>query len=516
MKLLVFVLVFVLVLFSAFHVWAQPTTVQKTICTGTAVPSTTQTYNLGSAGTCTGTFNNVTVNHGVIVNLAVQVINPQVSTFTDTLGCSTWQRCAPKNIAGLVDLEQWYTPWCPAGTLQPQITWGAKGGGNITYEAHEMNGIINCDQGNINHGSGTAATTGSITTTQADDYLDEVMIKDLDVAPTAGPSGGFAASQSQLTSAPFMWTGDQGVTVTGNYSSGYTIIYNNWSMLIGSFYTVSATPTPTSTATPSTTPTGVVQTPTATPTVSCNPSASPTPTSTPTATPIPACPVPAVVATSFVVPIASPTTSVTFTYPYAISAGDWPIFNAGLNAPADWISKVIDNVNNINWSNVPGCGHPNQDIEVEQWWYPRSIPASANTLTVTVNFQSAITGNITASKVSGITGLDQIGQCNTGTDVNLFTGIVPVPGLSPFPSILSDFIFGGIAQTGFNGFGSVQPTQPVFSALAVADMPLEVPLYVSQNQSATAQAEVTSSGTAQDYVGRLITFSACPSGGSWW
>lgn len=266
-----------------------------------------------------------------------------------------------------------------------------------------------------------------------------------------------------------------------------------------------ATATATATATPTATSTGATATPTASATATCSPSATgtPSPTATPTACPLPVA-ITTAISTSIPTPGGTPTTSITFTYPEAITLGHLLTYNAALAGPPGSTFSVSDNVNG-NWSSPGRCPGPNGDIEDSIYHFLNSAAATAGSLTVTVNFSAPVNGNLTFLDVSGVAGLDTTGTCVPGNGTTISTG--------PLTSIhAGTFVWGGIAQVGSNTLGSITPSNPTFSTTGAGSGPFSLPLYVLNNQFYLAQASATVTGSAQNYAGLLISYLSCPAG----
>jgi hypothetical protein len=184
--------------------------------------------------------------------------------------------------------------------------------------------------------------------------------------------------------------------------------------------------------------------------------------------------------------------------------GHWLGLNAGVAGPSGAISSVTDNVNGA-WTKDAACPNTNGDIENEIWRYTGSLPANAGALTVTVNFGTPDKANITFADIAGLAtsgARDTVGACHQGSSQFPSTGVIT-------PGTVGDFLWGGISQVN-SLLVSINPSNPTFSTMAGGSTPLEVPLYVLQNQFATAQATISVSGGSNDFAGQLTAYKVCP------
>ena len=315
------------------------------------------------------------------------------------------------------------------------------------------------------------------------------------------PTNGQFNSSPSMVMASFVTSNTNPVVGTN-----FTQTSNSQSLVGMTTYIASTQPTATPSATPTATPTGPTPTVTATGTPSPLPSCTSTATATPTSTPTPiACSLPVAIAQATNVAIPTATASVSMTYPTSVTAGHLLVVLASLSGPSGLISLINDPTNG-NWRSVPPCANGNNDIEGEIWHLTGSQAGSINP---TVTFTTPTSGNITFLDVAGIQtsgALDTAGGCFVSTDTTLMTGTIT-------PAVVGDFVVGLIAQNGTNTLNAILPGPPTFLTTAGATSPLNVPLYLLQDNFLTAQAVITVNGTAQDYAGQLVSFLACQQGG---
>lgn len=497
------VLIVIAIVCIASRVCAQ-SVVQSGVCAGA---STAGVFTTGSP--CADTITGVTLGDTIFACVVVQS-GTLAPTVTETAHSATVNSRVsipsttnpPLNMA-LVDIvnaaETDYTLSSKAGSgaVAQRILWAEVGGLTTTPFDQVGQFINNAMLSTTLFGASTPAAT-------AVSYI----AMQCGVAPNNEASFGSPTTSGwsavvQYNTGPSVLMSSADLTgevpvVGTNYAS---MSSNAYSMSGIVNYIASAQATPTASATPTATSTGATATPTATATCTTQSA-----TATPTATATPACVSPEAIVLSIPQPFATPTASITYTYPEAITAGDWLGFNANVLGSANSIAFVTDGTNG-NWHSSSACPNFNGDVEDEIWWFPLSAASGAGDTTVTVTFAQPVAGSITFGHVTGVSGLDQIGQCNTGTDVTLPTGVVT-------PQNAGDFLWGGVAQTGSNTFSSISPSQPTFSTTGGLGAPLEVPLYVLQNNFVTAQATVNVTGSAQDFAAQILSFNVCAMGGS--
>lgn len=497
-------LIIIAVICFASRVFAQ-NVVQSGVCGGA---SSGGVFTTGSP--CANPITGITLHDTVFACAVVQsgtltpVVTETLNGVTPAVRVTVSSPTNPPSNAVLVDIVNagftTYTLSSKAGSgaVQQRILW-AELGGLITAPFDQFGSFIN---NTILGGTLFGATTnGSLAA------ISEIAMQ-CGVASTNESSFGSPTTSGWSTVTQFN-TGPSVLMSSANITGTAAVVGTNYAPLAAHSYSLSgivtyqasAQATPTISATPTATSTGG-PTPTATATATCTTAVA---TATPTPTATPACAASVAVVASSPVPFASPTSVITYTYPEAIVAGHWLGFNANVLGSANSIAIVSDTTNG-NWHTSSACPNDNGDVEDEEWWFPLSQASSAGATTITVTFAVPVSGSITFADVSGVTTLDQIGQCNSGTDTTLQTGIVT-------PTNMGDFLWGGIAQTGSNTFGSIAPSQPTFSTTGGLGLPLEIPLYVTQNNFLTAQATVNVSGTAQDYAGQLLSFGVCAGGG---
>lgn len=512
------ILIIVLVVCFATRVCAQ-SVVAAGVCAGSASGGIFAT----SAGNCTVGGVPTITNPGdtLVIGVCINSGSAGIPTVTETAHSSTvnarppqWQNASsPALILWTGDIvnaaAQTYTISAKSDNTaaKMRIAWADITG--ITATPFDQSGGVN-----INATASTTllgATTGGAlaqTTELAVEFACAPNNENSFGSPTntnwAIPIGGTSSAGPSTVIADAVTNGTAAVVGT-NFATLSSATQSLVSILtyIGS---AQATPTATATATASGSPTAsATATPTASP--SCNPSSSPTPTATPTSTATPSCALPVVIAQATNVSIPTATASVTMTFGSSVVAGHLLAMNASIAGPASLIQGVSDNVNGDWRLTAPPCANPNGDIEDETWHFTGS---GAGSVTVTVNFNPPSSGNIAFVDVGGIqtsAALDQVGTCNFSTDLTLSTGPIT-------PAIVGDFVFGGISQVGTNIPTSILPGPPQFSAIAQAIAPLNVPLYLLQDNFLTAQASITVSGSAQDYAGVLVSFLACQQGGA--
>ena len=276
-------------------VTATPTATPTPTCPSVVQHSIANQNNIGSnsftsAGT-SGNFNlsAITAWDGLIVNVSTSSSSSVVTGITDNLGCALWQ-VAPltKHNSGVTgDLEPWFTPYCPGGTITLTVDT-APTEGKLTVAIQEIGSAIGLDAGNSNYGTSNGSTSGSITTTGVNEVALTALIQPVANNPTSKGFGGFPAFallQNYSSNPPYTWIADSCAAEIRDYEAGFSLSgLTNWTENVAAYYATSTPVGPTPTATASATPTATI---TATPTMTPSP-ATPTVTPTATITPTPA------------------------------------------------------------------------------------------------------------------------------------------------------------------------------------------------------------------------------------
>jgi hypothetical protein len=511
------ILVIVIVLCFASRAFAQ-TVVQSGTCTGASTAGVFTTATCPITGVTAGDtiVAEVTGNSSTLGNAVVSETAVPLGTCGSSGGCHSrisqlgigQQPPIAMQVVDIVNASASnYTLSSKLGTGVTKQTWIWMEISGVTTTPFDQSGAI------VNNGSVSTTLFGA-TTSGTLANVSEIAVEFGGTNNNESSFGSPTISGWSVPTNGTQVTAPSGVAATFDTASTAAVVGTNFSPLHISTYSIAlivtyiastqATPTATATATATfgtPTPTATA-TATASPTCTATPS-TPTPTATPTAA---ACVVPAVLAYQTPVPFATPTMSQTFTYGNTITLGDSLMMNAALLAPAATIATVSDNVNG-NWHpDVTGCGNLNNDIEDEIWRFPTSAAASASSLTVTITFAAPTAGNITFADAQGLTSTDAVGLCNTGSDTTLSTGLL-------VPNNVGGFIWGGIAQVGSNAFISIVPSNPTFTTAVGGNSPLNVPLWVPQNQFIIAQASILVMGTPMDYAGALVAYNVCAGSG---
>lgn len=170
--------------------------------------------------------NNVTA--ASLLYIAVQwPSSTATASIADTLA-STWTAVgAGVIVQGGQSSESWYSPNAAAGADTVTITFTAAQG-NAMVTCREYQGVATSSPLDVQisgHGSGTTISSGSMTTTNANDLL-VAYISPQVVAPVTQTGGYNERQQSWISGFGGIFDSDQLVTATGGYTNSATIPAN--------------------------------------------------------------------------------------------------------------------------------------------------------------------------------------------------------------------------------------------------------------------------------------------------